>query len=118
MLLLLDGIAFVVGGAFELLEKGICAFELNVDEDDPLGLLDFFCLLLLLPLPPPPPPPPLDRFGVAKGSIVGRLEREDECDNSLSFSGDDGESLECVSCEMGLYGGIGFTLPPFFLNIK
>jgi hypothetical protein len=57
-----------------------------------------------------------DKDEVAKGS-VGRL-REVKCDISDSFSGDDGESLELVSCEIGLYGGIGLTLPPFFLNIK
>jgi hypothetical protein len=71
------------------------------EEEELLVLLDFFCLLL-------------DKFADAKGSVGRLLEREDECDISLSFSGDDGESLEFVSCEMGLYGGIGFTLPPFF----
>lgn len=33
---------------------------------------------------------------------------------SSSFSGDDGPSLELVSWLIGLYGGIVFTLPPFF----
>lgn len=96
-LLLLDAITFE-DGAFELPEYGICAFELD---EEFFVLLDFFCLLLD------------DNGVVAKGS-VGRLERDDECDISDSFSGDDGESLEFVSCDIGLYGGIGFTFPPFF----
>lgn len=33
---------------------------------------------------------------------------------SDSFSGEDGPSLEPVSYVIGLYGGISFTLPPFF----
>ena len=97
-LLLLDAITFE-DGAFELPEYGICAFELD---EELFVLLDFFCLLLLD-----------DNGVVAKGS-VGLLEREDECDISDSFSGDDGESLEFVSCDIGLYGGIGLTFPPFF----
>lgn len=97
-LLLLDAITFD-DGAFELPEYGICAFELD---EEFFVLLDFFCLLL-----------DDDNGVVAKGS-VGRLEREDACDISDSFSGDDGESLEFVSCDIGLYGGIGFTFPPFF----
>lgn len=102
LLLLLEGIILEVG-AFELeVEYGICAFEL---EDEFFVLLDFFCLLLLDDVDK-------DVF-VANGS-VGRLERDDEWDNSDSFSGDDGESLEFASCEIGLYGGIGLTLPPFF----
>lgn len=49
---------------------------------------------------------------VASGS---RLDVRDEtCGISGSFSGDDGPSLEFVSWVIGLYGGIGFTLPPFF----
>lgn len=69
-----------------------------------LLLLDFFCLLL-----------DEDNTDVASGS-TGRLEadRDDWCDASASFSGDDGESLEFVSWVIGLYGGIGLTLPPFF----
>lgn len=35
-------------------------------------------------------------------------------DEKLSFSGDDGGSLEPVSCVIGLYGGIVLTFPPFF----
>lgn len=34
--------------------------------------------------------------------------------DSDSFSGDEGPSLEPVSYVIGLYGGINFTLPPFF----
>ena len=69
-----------------------------------LLLLDFFCLLL-----------DDDSTDVASGS-TGRLEadRDDWCDASASFSGDDGESLEFVSWVIGLYGGMGLTLPPFF----
>lgn len=95
------GTIMLEDGAVELLEYGICAFD-----DEFFVLLDFFCLLLL--------DDDDDNvvFVVARGS-VGRFERE-ECDISESFSGDDGESLECASCDMGLYGGIGFTLPPFF----
>lgn len=37
-------------------------------------------------------------------------------DMSKSFSGL--ESLEGLSCEMGLYGGMVFTFPPFFWNMK
>jgi hypothetical protein len=100
----LEGIGPAVGAFVELLEKGICAFE-PVEELDELlfVVLDFFCLLL-----------DDDKLLVASGSLVGRLERDDECEISDSFSGDEGESLEFVSCDIGLYGGIGFTLPPFF----
>lgn len=69
-----------------------------------LLLLDFFCLLL-----------DEDSAAVARGS-TGRLEADRDvwCDASASFSGDDGESLEFVSWVIGLYGGMGLTLPPFF----
>lgn len=45
-------------------------------------------------------------------------EEEDEALDkaSASFSGDDGASLECSAWLIGLYGGIGLTLPPFFYN--
>lgn len=36
---------------------------------------------------------------------------------ALSFSGDDGESLEPVSWVIGLYGGIVLTFPPFFCGL-
>lgn len=49
----------------------------------------------------------------AKGSIA-RLEERAKGGwiISGSFSGEDGESLD--SWATGLYGGIGFTFPPFF----
>lgn len=104
--LLFEGTTIDDGGnAFELLEYGICAFEFD-DDDELFALLDFFCLLL---------DDDDESVEGANGSIVGgRVDREDECEISESFSGDDGESLEFASCEIGLYGGIGFTLPPFF----
>lgn len=43
--------------------------------------------------------------------VVGTTVLPDE---KLSFSGDDGGSLEPVSCVIGLYGGIVLTFPPFF----
>lgn len=43
--------------------------------------------------------------------VVGSAVLPDE---KLSFSGDDGGSLEPVSCVIGLYGGIVLTFPPFF----
>lgn len=60
-----------------------------------------------------------DNVGVAKivdddedeAIVVGSTVLPDE---KLSFSGDDGGSLEPVSCVIGLYGGIVLTFPPFF----
>lgn len=86
---------------FEALEDFRC-FEEDDDDDPPrsppgMRLLDF-----MFPLPPllPPMALPLE-CGCPEGG-------------SSSFSGDDGASLEFVSWLIGLYGGIVFTLPPFF----
>lgn len=86
---------------FEALEDFRC-FEEDDDDEPPrsppgIRLLDF-----MLPLPPllPPMALPLE-CGCPEGG-------------SSSFSGDDGPSLEFVSWLTGLYGGIVFTLPPFF----
>jgi hypothetical protein len=68
-----------------------------------LELLALFVALLLLLLL-------LDFFGFVASGSTGRLR----CAPSASFSGDDGESLEFVSWVIGLYGGMGLTLPPFF----
>jgi hypothetical protein len=112
VLLVFAGIALLDGALVLLFEYEICAFEFDDDDDEFFALLDFFCLLLDVDDD--------DDDNAVEGAngsaIVGR--REDECDTSGSFSGDDGESLEFVSCEIGLYGGIGFTFPPFFYNRK
>lgn len=78
--------------------------EAVADEDPPISppgirLLDFMLPLPLLLLPP----------------IALPLECCcPEVSGSSSFSGDEGASLEFVSWLIGLYGGIVFTLPPFF----
>jgi hypothetical protein len=68
-----------------------------------LELLALFVALLLLLLL-------LDFFGFVASGSKGRLRWAP----SASFSGDEGESLEFVSWVIGLYGGMGLTLPPFF----
>ncbi len=73
------------------------------DDEDLEALLDFLCLEVL----------DVDPLVVANGSMA-RFDFADTWLISASFSGDEGESLEFASCVMGLYGGIGFTLPPFF----
>lgn len=53
------------------------------------------------------------------GSVVCRDDEDDDeafDKASVSFSGDEGASLECSAWLMGLYGGIGLTLPPFFYD--
>lgn len=71
-------------------------FELLVELFVVLLLLDFFCLLLLEDVDV------VSETEAARGS-TGRFEdRDDWCDASASFSGDEGESLELVSCVIGL----------------
>lgn len=48
----------------------------------------------------------------------GRSLWRDDVPLSVSFSGDDGASLEFSAWLIGLYGGMGFTFPPFFYNRK
>lgn len=69
--------------------------------------------------PDTPKPPPVDDMEMAAGpidpdppAIVG--PPAEVVVVSDSFSGDDGPSLEPVSYVIGLYGGMSFTLPPFF----
>lgn len=98
-------------GMFKFAEWGICKLEL---EEDPLALLlllllllDFFCLLLVEDDVDSDP-------GAVSGSPGLLDDLEDWWVTSGSFSGEEGESLEFVSCVIGLYGGIGLTFPLFF----
>lgn len=67
---------------------------MELDDDEVfvvlLLLLDFFCLLL------EEDDVEVEMEAGASGSS-GRFDRDDWCETSASFSGDDGESLELVS---------------------
>lgn len=72
------------------------------DDDDPIAVLDEGSPSPVVdPAPIDPPPAAAPPWPVV----------------SDSFSGEDGPSLEPVSYVIGLYGGISFTLPPFFCAI-
>lgn len=116
----------------ELGKPAAVALELLPDEDsddeDLPEAFDLRCLnedetLLPPPLPLPLPLVRLDKPPLLPPNVllvilmlVADVEAEFMVE-SISFSGDEHESEE-VSCCMGLYGGIGLTLPPFFCNVN
>lgn len=126
--------AFVVN--WELVPPPLDELLSTVDEEGVATPLDMAAVLRTLPLPPPPPPnpdmpPPLP--ALPPPDPPNMLDEEVPADPtplslnvepapifwalptvSDSFSGDDGPSLDPVSYVIGLYGGISFTLPPFF----